>query len=126
MPVCVNANGRQSDAGSAPGFAAQIQPIFDFHCSSCHTAVHDVDYTLAPGKSYAALVNRPTSAACDANTLRVKPGDSAHSMLWLKITDDPARCLSSMPYFQPGGLIAICPADVAQIGAWITEGAPDN
>lgn len=110
---------------SPVSFSRHVQPVFDLHCARCHTEVHDVDFTLAPGHSYAALVNDPASPACNGGMMRVKPGDPQNSMLWLKLSADPRRCLAAMPRGS-AGLKQICPSDFARVEAWITEGAPDD
>jgi len=54
---------------------------------------------------------------------RVDPGNPDASLLYLKITNPP--CGSKMP-LSYGTSGSLDPLQIAQIGAWIEAGAPDN
>ncbi len=74
-------------------FIQCIQPIFNARCVGCHGPYGGL--SLEEGQAEANLINVP--ATCDPAFMRVLPGFPQQSMLYLKITDDPAKCGSRMP-----------------------------
>ncbi len=74
-------------------FDACIQPILDVRCVGCHGTYGGL--SLEAGKAEANLVGVPSQ--CDPALLRVAPGQPRRSLLYLKITDDPAKCGQRMP-----------------------------
>ncbi len=58
-------------AGAPPvSFANDIQPIFKARCAWSHDADHFRELDLTEGRTFANLVNQPTSAAC----MKIVPG----------------------------------------------------
>ena len=118
--------GQYCDGGTGGGlsFAVNIQPIFDANCIGCHAgATPTGGLDLSTAKSYGNLVNVPCQ--CDAGVLRVKPSDTAGSMLWRKTGNDPTECGASMPKGQQPLSVAL-PAQYQQISNWISQGAQNN
>lgn len=113
--------GSPVDAGVS--FATQVWPIFQTHCAGCHIAGASGGLSLAQAVAYENLVGQPSN--CLASLPRIDPGSPATSLLYLKITNDAAKCGSSMPFGQTP-LVGQDPAAVALINAWILEGARDN
>lgn len=74
-------------------FALCIQPIFNARCVGCHGS--NGGLSLEEGQAEQNLINVPST--CDPSFTRVLPGFPDQSMLYLKITDDPAKCGSRMP-----------------------------
>ena len=74
-------------------FAQCIQPIFNARCVGCHGTYGGL--SLEEGQAEQNLINVPST--CDPAFLRVAPGFPQQSLLYLKITDDPAKCGSRMP-----------------------------
>ncbi|HLL55730.1 MAG TPA: hypothetical protein VK447_19370 [Myxococcaceae bacterium] len=93
-------------------YLTQIQPIFDTYCNWCHN----------PDWTYQLLVG--VSSACNGQP-RIQPGSASGSLLYLKITDDPAKCGNSMPRGQ-APLIQQDPAATTKIRDWINNGATPN
>jgi len=116
-------------AGPTVSFANDVQPIFDFYCTGCHSGGFPLgDLDLTDGVSYDNLVNQPTSDGCMAevpDSVRVVPFDTQDSMLWLKSLPDDGRCGVPMPWGTQG-LGVIDPDAFATIDTWINEGALDN
>lgn len=115
------------DSGiSAPpadvSFSADVQPILDAYCVSCHN--HDYrqgDLQLEQGRSYGDLLG---GSRCSSLSI-VERYSPAQSVLWLALSDDPSSCAPAMP-LNTTGLKAIAPADFAIIEKWIAQGAPYN
>ncbi|MBI2387974.1 MAG: hypothetical protein HYV09_00020 [Deltaproteobacteria bacterium] len=113
-----------TDTGAATvHYAADIQPIFDARCISCHSGAGSGGLVLSSGVSHGNLVN--VAASCAPSTKRVAPGSPSDSMLWRKLSNDAAKCGSAMP-LGTAGLKATQPALFAKIEAWILAGAPND
>ena len=114
-------------------FAADVQPIFDAHCTSCH-AIGVFGFNLTGGEeqngltltinnSYDGLVNQPTFQRPDlAPTLRVDPGSPANSYLMQKIESDTPKVGERMPLSNP----PLTAAQISIIRRWIERGAPND
>jgi len=96
--------------GSAPRFSADVQPIFDGKCISCHPVAYPY-LDLRRGHAYADLVR--VSAATRPAFERVVPGKPEFSYLLTHPPDPSLR----------GVLTA---DDRATIAAWIRAGAKDD
>jgi hypothetical protein len=122
-----------SDGGGMVSYAQNVQPIFTATCATagCHsgpTVPASGNLDLSAGVSYANLVNHESSPGCESqvpNVLRVKPGDTAGSMLFRKVAADPSRCSAPMP-FGTSGLIHTAPNAFNTIEQWIEQGALNN
>jgi hypothetical protein len=109
-------------------FASQIQPIFDTHCIRCHVLggfanQSGIPLKLVNGQSYDLLVNKSSAQRPDLTL--VKPGDSASSLLYMKITQDPPPIGRHMPWDsgQIGSTI-VSDDEKELIREWIDDGAP--
>jgi hypothetical protein len=110
-------------SGGGISYSVQIQPIFDSNCIACHAGATPAGGLALTVGSYGNLVNVPCQ--CDAGVLRVKPCDTAGSMLWLKTANDPRKCGASEPKGQPP-LSVQSPAEFQQLTQWIEGGALNN
>jgi hypothetical protein len=103
----------------AATYAADIQPIWDAHCTSCHPS--DAQLDLTAGNSLAQLVDQTqvTGGAC-AGQKRVDSTTPASSSLlgWVGGT----TCGTQQP---PGGP-PLSAAELIRIQSWVLGGAPDN
>ena len=109
-----------ADAGVI-SFQNDVVPIFTANgCTGCHGGSGGLFLSTTP---YANLVN--VTSNCDPTKKRVVPGDTAKSLIWLKTSNDAAKCGSSMPL---GGtpLKTGNPADFAKLETWILQGALNN
>ena len=104
----------------APAYAANIQPIWDAHCTTCHPSDGSLDLTAA--NSYAQLVDQiqaPTGGGCDGEKLVDTSAPSASSLpKWLS----GITCGSQMPKGNP----ALSPGDLVKVQSWIDSGAANN
>jgi hypothetical protein len=102
-------------------FSSQIQPIFNANCTTgCHSgATPPAGLDLTSGKSFGQIVGVLSVQA--APLLRVKAGDQTNSYLYQKIIGNPALGTKPMP-----PLANLTQSEIDQIGAWISEGAPNN
>ncbi len=102
---------------------ANVQAVFDAHCTFCHGgASPSAGQNLGSAKySYANLVRVPANE--DSTYLRVLPGDAANSYVVMKLTGDPRIHGGGMPLGAP-------PLDaptLAVVTGWINAGAkPDS
>jgi len=105
-------------------YETQIQPIFTASCavSGCHTGetrsfgVTGAGLVLLPESSYQALINAPTKG--DPNRFQVVPGNSAESMLVLKL--EGAEGVGSR---MPLGEDPLPPETIQLVKDWIDQGA---
>ncbi len=130
---CPNtANADQTDAdmdgvgdacdATAVSFSNQIQPIFDANCTVCHVVGGIAEFTgqlLTAEESFDAIVNQPSF---QSSFIRVVPGDSSASLLFLKVSSNPPPVGSRMPL----GGAPLSDADIALIRDWIDQGAANN
>jgi hypothetical protein len=133
--------------GAAQGpstFSAIDQQIFKISCefSSCHSkaGANAAGHMNLMDGAYAALVGVPAdnAQAKSEGKLRVKPGDSANSMLFIKLNiapvNDPSTgvsCEQQNPVVGYGGCMpqSNAPLDsgtIAGIKKWIDGGALNN
>lgn len=120
--VPVKVYGKTSAAIS---FLAEVQPVFDAHCTgACHAEPNTVAgfLPLTAAKSYAALVNVPATVTC-ATQLRVKPGDPDSSVLLETMVG--VSCGNRMPFDNPVYFDSALP-QVDAVRTWIQQGAPNN
>lgn len=108
--------------GSDVDFAAQVQPIFDGHCS-CHLEANAPQgLSLRPGASFDSLVGVPSAERPEL--ARATPGNPDESYLVIKIDDAvPERDALRVGERMPRGLPALSRADIDTIRRWIAEGA---
>jgi hypothetical protein len=99
-----------SDSTPAVSYAADVQPIFDRDCISCHPSAYPY-LDLRAGRSWSQLVR--VTAATDLAFERVLPGRPELSYL---ITHNP----------DPSNAMLLTPGDRDLIARWIRAGAPDN
>jgi hypothetical protein len=105
-------------------FAADVQPVFDANCvnAGCHSGVRPKEnLALDAGKAFAELVGVATDQCSGQRTL-VVPGDVRASYLMSKLLGTELCSGSQMP--KAGQSLPA--ADLAAIGDWICQGAPNN
>lgn len=108
------------DDTPAPGSLDDLhQKVIAKRCSGqpglCHNGQFEPNLST-PAMTYAYLVERP--ALENITELRVKPGDSAHSLLI-----DKLRNRNGVSTQMPLGAEPLAEADIAAIEAWIDAGA---
>jgi hypothetical protein len=106
-------------------FAGRIQPIFTANCAVCHRPggiahLRGIELQLLEGESHNRLVNQP-SVQEPALTI-VVPGDSASSLLFLKISSDSPPVGDRMPLGGP----PLSQSRIDLIRDWIDQGARNN
>jgi hypothetical protein len=110
-------------------FANHIQPIFDASCTRCHAAggfaeQQGIPLKLTAGDSHAMLVNQ--HSVQNAALVFVVPGDSAASLLNLKITQNNPPVGQRMPLDRFFGGRSPTNAENELVRRWIDEGALNN
>lgn len=111
--------------GETVAFGADIQPIFDAHCTTCHRVGGQADIAGIPLKlvsdvAYDLLVGQPSTQQADITL--VVPGDASSSLLFLKVGSDAPPVGSTMPLFGA----RLSSADLGRIRDWINQGALNN
>jgi hypothetical protein len=118
-------NLEQATAKTLVSFEQNIeQSIFTLHCAlaGCHTGLSPTgDMDLTQG-AYDRLVN-VTSVGVPAK-VRVKPGSTAESYLYMKITG--AAGIFGTPMPPPSSGDTLSQQDIQIIAAWINQGAQKN
>jgi hypothetical protein len=112
-------------------FSMDIQPIFNRSCAlpSCHVPpVPAQGQDLSAGVAYSQLVN--VASTEQPKLERVKPGKPQDSYLVRKIEGGPNISGVMMPNGCPASPLAgaqcLTPDEMAAIGQWVTECAPNN
>src|SRR5213080_3367207 len=107
-------------------FGAEVQPIFNARCAlpACHTGAFPTQgLDLSAGRSYAAIVGRPSTERPDLKL--VDPRATATSYLAWKISGAPAgQMIFGSPMPLTGGPLS--PAEQATIRTWIEQGAVND
>lgn len=102
-------------------YEADIQPIFDHHCTSCHRpsgqGYRETGLDLRPQFSWKNLVNITSSQ--DEDWLLVDPGANGTSLLTQKVHCDDPPVGVRMPKEQP----ILSEGDIHRIASWIALGA---
>jgi len=116
-----------------PGYAVEIQPIFDRKCVLCHapglsgftsTGGTQGGLDLTRQGSYRSLVEQPTYQASTTPPLfRVSPFQVGESYLVEKVVSDSPKAGRRMPLTGPPFL---SDAEVLAIEDWIRRGAPND
>lgn len=113
------------EPGDSVSFANHVQPILTAKCASCHRTgafanSAGIAMLLSAGDAYGSLVNRPSSQ--NAALTLVVPGDSANSLLFLKVSQASPPVGSRMPLLAA----PLSDAEQALIRDWIDDGALNN
>lgn len=87
-------------------FAADIQPIFNTHCTSCHPVL-EANPDLSSGNSYNSITNG----------IYIVPNNINASTLYQRLLGNP----SIMP---PSGSLSA--SEINSVKSWIEQGALDN
>jgi hypothetical protein len=112
-------------SGDTISFAQHIQPIFNARCISCHqdgtfASGSGIAMRLTADRSFATTVNQPSSQ--NASLTLVVPGDSATSLLYLKVSQNSPPVGSRMPLLSS----PLSSTDLGLIRDWIDQGALNN
>ena len=121
----VNAPPPPPQGDGTVSFATQIQPILVTNCSGCHSpggsaVLAGIPMHLTEGEAYDAIVNQPSVQ--DATWTRVVPGDSANSLVYLKVSSNNPPVGVRMPRFTP----PLSSTEIGLIRDWIDQGALNN
>jgi hypothetical protein len=107
--------------GSTVTLSRDVQPILTANCDfeGCHGGSAPIlgqDLSSAD-RSFATIVNVPSEEVPEL--MRVKPGDSANSYLFEKISQDNPRVPTRMPQGRPN----LSDPEIELIRRWIDGGA---
>ncbi len=111
--------------GETISFSADIQPIFNANCTTCHRTggvadVEGIRLKLVAGESFDLLVDQPSSQRSDLTL--VVPGDAGASLLFLKVSSNSPPVGSTMPLVGA----RLSSTDLGLIRDWINQGALNN
>ena len=110
-----------SKTSTAPSLMADVEPLLDKFCATCHNSANPQTFSLEAGKVYTSVVNVPASYPACSNLLRVKPGDPDASELIVSMSG--TTCL---PLEMPPGGPLLTTDQVDLIRSWISQGAANN
>lgn len=118
-------------AKANPSFSTDILPALQSSCGSQTTTCHQgpspsghVIYSGTAAEVYFNLVNKVPANAPAGYDL-VKPGDTIHSWILVKVTTDQpggSGYGARMPLAAPN----LCQPTVDTLSTWISAGAPNN
>jgi len=118
------AGGAASGGGGNPqpvSFEADVQPIFDENCVTCHqSSGAPQGLVLEDGKSWHSLLH---GRSAESKLALVAPGRPDESYLFHKLAGTQTRT-GSGAQMPPGDPLA--PDKVAIVQRWIAAGAPNN
>jgi hypothetical protein len=101
-------------------YAADIQPIFDKKCTTCHSGTAPSEsLTLTSAKGFSAIVNHKSRQLPSMDL--VEPGDTAKSYLWHKIAGTQTSVGGSGVKMPKGSTMTS--TQKATIEQWILDGA---
>lgn len=112
--------------GRTISYASEVQPIYDAHCTSCHaaggfsTVFSGLSFDLTAARSHADTVNQPSSRRADL--ILIKPGDSANSYLFQKVSSNSPALGETMPLVGE----RLSSSELAILRDWIDQGAANN
>jgi mono/diheme cytochrome c family protein len=116
--------GAANGGGGSPhaiSFEADVQPIFDENCVTCHqSGGAPQGLVLEDGKSWDSLLH---GRSAESKLPLVAPGRPAESYLLHKLAGTQTRTGSGAP-MPPGDRLA--PDKLAIVQRWIVAGAPNN
>jgi hypothetical protein len=107
----------------SPHFMADVQPIFDLRCATCHGSTPSGNaLRLTAADGYASMVG--VASSCNPTLKLVVPSDPQSSLLWRKLGGSTTICGQPMP---PAGSLKDTQAtEFAIIEAWIRLGAKND
>ncbi len=100
-------------------YSADIQPIFNSRCITCHNEFHSTGLNLKADTGYGLLVGVVTRGY--APNIRVKPFSKEESVLWHKISNT-----GSFGGVMPQIGAPLTPFEIKKIEKWIELGAQNN
>ena len=112
--------------GRTISYSQEVQPIYDNHCTSCHAAggftsiFSGVSFDLTAAHSHDDTVGRTSSRRADL--VLVKPGDSANSLLFMKVSSNAPPAGETMPLVGA----RLTSNELAILRDWIDQGAANN
>lgn len=108
---------------AAPTFKADIVPVLQKRCVSCHmTGDEPGELALTPKRAYASLVG---VNATETTMVRIKPGTPDQSYLVRKV-EGTHQAAGGSGERMPFGEQALDAATLAKIRAWIKAGAKND
>lgn len=109
--------------GGGTGWSDRISPLLSSNCGGCHSAERDEGDLILDGPDvYESIVGQPAPGDPMGRPL-VAPGDPFGSYLYLKLIDDDSIIGSGMPLDPIAGVRTLSEEELADIEAWITDGA---
>jgi len=115
-PVDYCAGG--APAGGPFGYNADVRPILDLRCATCHTTSSNGGFSVPDGAD--GLVERPARGHADLPLVRAGAPESSY--LWLKMTNTH-RDVGGAGDWMPRGGQRLDAEECAVVEGWILGGA---
>lgn len=115
----------EEETDEVVSFSAQIKPVLDARCISCHSPggvaqLQGIPWDYGSDTLVNDLVNQ--ASAQQEELILIVPGDSASSLVFLKVSTDTPPVGSSMPLGGP----SLSDSEIELFRLWIDQGAEDN
>lgn len=109
--------------GTGTGWVTRVRPLFEANCGGCHSQERrEAELVLVGDGSYDAIVGKPALTDREGRPL-IDPGNPEGSYLYLKLIGDESILGRQMPLDPLLGVRTLGEEELADIAAWISEGA---
>jgi hypothetical protein len=109
--------------GAGRNWSDRVSPLLEANCGGCHSEERaEGDLVLVGDDVYETLLESGSAADPDGRTYIV-PGDPRASYLYLKLLDDESIAGKGMPFDPLAGVRKLADEELADIEAWIVDGA---
>lgn len=109
--------------GAGKNWSDRVSPLLEANCGGCHSKDRAEGDLVLVGSDVYDFLRETVSITDPEGRLYVKPGDPQNSYLFLKLTGDSSIEGKRMPLDPLEGERTLSEEEIADIEAWITDGA---
>src|SRR5690606_16416234 len=109
--------------GAGKNWSDRVSPLFESNCGGCHSEERSEGDLILVGPGVLDFLLTTTSPTDPMGRPYVTPGDPSNSYLYLKLIDDPSIEGKPMPVDPLAGTRTLAEDELADIEAWIIDGA---
>ncbi len=124
---CTYADPATHDAlaveGAGQGWSDRVAPLLESNCGGCHSAERAEGDLVLVGPGVYDFLRETESPTDPMGRPLITPGDPSSSYLYLKLIADPSIEGKGMPIDPLDGVRTLAQDELADIEAWIIDGA---